>query len=109
VFLSTTNKRCVFFDWGISVTTTRLAIILAIALAALATGLCVQLPGSRAAAGDEPWCIIDDEGNSHCNYPTSQECLQAIASGAGSRGFCNVNSSPAPASAAQPVKRRAQH
>jgi hypothetical protein len=108
--------------WGIEVTKTvaQLAITLVgalapfaialapfvVALAALTAGLCVESEKARAAAGDEPWCIVDDEGNSHCNYATSQECLQATTSGYGSRGFCNVNPSPAPASA--PARRRAQ-
>jgi Protein of unknown function (DUF3551) len=65
---------------------------LTIAGAALAAGLCVRAPVSGAAGVDEPWCILDYEGNSHCYYRTSQDCLRAIANG--SRGFCNTNPSP---------------
>jgi len=80
---------------------------LTFAAAALAAGLCSGVPASRAAAaGAEPWCIVTDEGNTHCNYGSSQECLQAIANG--ERGFCNVNSSSPPSSAivAQPQHRK---
>jgi hypothetical protein len=83
---------------------------LTFAAAALTAGLCSGVPASRAAAGAEPWCVVTDEGNTHCNYDSSQECLQAIANG--ERGFCNVNSSglPSPATVAQPQhrKRRSQ-
>jgi len=83
---------------------------LAAAAAALAAGLCSGVPPSRAAAGSAPWCIVTDEGNTHCNYSSSQECLQAIAGG--ERGFCNVNSTGSLSSvtAAPPEhrKRRSQ-
>jgi len=80
---------------------------LALALAAVAAGLCCGAPASRAAAGAESWCIVDDEGNAHCNYATSQDCLQAVASG--NRGFCNVNSTAAPAAAAiRPARGKAR-
>jgi hypothetical protein len=79
---------------------------LTIASAALAAGLCGHSPPSRAAAGAEPWCIVTDEGNNRCNYASSQECLAAIAGG--EHGFCNVNSTPGPSSAAgaQPARRK---
>lgn len=80
------------------------------AAAAIAAGLYFNASPSRAAAGAEPWCVVTDEGNTRCNYGSSQECLQAIAGG--ERGFCNVNSSSPPSSAtvAQPQhrKRRSQ-
>jgi Protein of unknown function (DUF3551) len=78
----------------------------AIAIAALLTALLVALFGAvspgRAAAGSEAWCIVTDEGDQHCNYTSSQECLAAIASG--NRGFCNVNSSASPPATAAPVR-----
>ena len=77
--------------------------LMTIAAAALAAGLCFAVPAARAAAGAEPWCIIDVEGNPHCNYRSSQECLAAIASG--EHGFCNQNSSPAPSAAAAAPER----
>jgi hypothetical protein len=77
---------------------------LTLALAALGAGLCCGAPASRAAAGAEPWCIVDDEGNAHCNYATSQDCLRAVTGG--NRGFCNVNSSAPPAPATAPVQRK---
>jgi hypothetical protein len=97
-----------YANWKLSVlnTITRLMF----ATAAIAAGLYFNASPSRAAAGAEPWCIVTDEGNTRCNYGSSQECLRAIASG--ERGFCNVNSSgpPSPATAAQPQhrKRRSQ-
>jgi hypothetical protein len=68
------------------------ALALAIpALAALVTGLGAGNPPARAAGVNDAWCMIDWEGNSHCYYASSQECLAAVASG--SHGFCNVNPS----------------
>jgi hypothetical protein len=66
------------------------------ALAALVAGLCAGMPSGRAAGVNDAWCMIDWEGNSHCYYASSQECLAAVASGI--RGFCNVNPAAAPAS-----------
>jgi hypothetical protein len=77
--------------------------ICALALAALATGLGAGSPLARAAGVNDAWCMIDWEGNSHCYYASSQECLAAVASG--SHGFCNVN--PAAASAAGASSPRA--
>ena len=54
----------------------------------MAAGLCFGVPQSRASGGDAPWCIINDEGDLHCYYATSQACLQEIASG--NRGFCTT-------------------
>jgi Protein of unknown function (DUF3551) len=70
------------------------------ATAATAAALTFGVSPGRAAAGGEPWCIIDDQGNAHCNYATSQDCLQESAL---SRGFCTPNSS-----ASTPGKRSAQ-
>jgi len=78
---------------------------LTIAMPAVAAGLCCGASPARAAAGAEPWCIVDDEGNAHCNYATSQECL---AEAAISRGFCNVNSSAAPSAPPAHGKGRTQ-
>jgi hypothetical protein len=72
--------------------------IRALALVALATGLYAGNPPARAAGVNDAWCMIDWEGNSHCYYASSQECLAAVASG--SHGFCNVNPAAASASAA---------
>jgi len=79
---------------------------LTIATAALAAGWCCNAPPGHAAAGSEPWCIVTDEGDSKCNYATSQQCLQEVASG--NRGFCNMNSTagPSAAAAAQPARRK---
>jgi len=63
----------------------------ALALAALITGLCAGNPPARAAGVNDAWCMIDWEGNSHCYYASSQQCLAAVASG--THGFCNVNPS----------------
>jgi Protein of unknown function (DUF3551) len=69
-------------------------------------GLCGGALPSRAAGGEEPWCIIDSEGNLHCWYASSQACLQQIASG--NRGFCVQNpSGGASAPPAEPAQPRA--
>lgn len=83
----------------------KISAISVLAALVLAAGLCGGASQSRAAAGSESWCIVDDEGNTHCNYASSQDCLQAVASG--NRGFCNVNSLASPS---QPVAApRARH
>jgi hypothetical protein len=83
-----------------------LRILLGIAI--LTAGLCSGASTGRAAGGDAPWCIIDDEGNLHCWYASSEACLQQIAGG--NRGFCVQNpsgGSVAPAAPPQPrVSRR---
>jgi hypothetical protein len=82
--------------------------IRALALAALAAGLCTGNPPARAAGVNDAWCMIDWEGNSHCYYASSQECLAAVASG--SHGFCNVNPAASSAASSSPAasrKRRA--
>jgi hypothetical protein len=85
--------------------TVRLGSALAFALAVLAAGLCCG--AAHASAGAEPWCLNDDEGNSHCNYPSSQACLAAVSGGG--RGFCNVNSSGPAASAAAARAPASEH
>jgi hypothetical protein len=70
--------------------------MLAAAAVAAALGFAVfsgVSPG-WAAAGEEPWCVIDSQGDVHCNYATAQDCLQEVAL---SRGFCTQNSSTPPA------------
>jgi hypothetical protein len=79
-----------------------LKILLGIGVAA--ASLCLGALQSRASGGDAPWCIINDEGDLHCYYATSQACLQEIAGG--SRGFCTQNPSGSSAgTAAQPGPR----
>jgi len=64
---------------------------LTIAVAALAAGLCFDVPTSRASYyGDAQWCVMTfgDDVHWDCEFRTPQECLAAAA---GSRGGCNVN------------------
>jgi hypothetical protein len=77
------------------------------AFVALAALLCCGVSKGHAAAGNEAWCIVTDEGDTHCNYANAQECL-AVA--AGSHGFCNENSTGGSAPAPSPAreKRRAR-
>jgi hypothetical protein len=85
--------------------TVKLGTALAFGLTASSAVFCFS--AAHATAGAEPWCLNDDEGNSHCNYASSQACLAAVSGG--SRGFCNVNSSgvaPAAAPSPQRAKRR---
>lgn len=90
------------------ITTMKLSAALGFAFAACAAGFCLGAAPARAAAGAEPWCLNDDEGNSHCNYASSQACLAAVSGGG--RGFCNVNSSvPQTPPAPQRRKRHAQN
>lgn len=79
-------------------------IVLTVALAALA--LIPHAPAAHALAGEGAWCIVTDEGNTHCNYATSQECLAAVAGTRG--GFCNENSSGGAAPAASEGVRRSR-
>jgi hypothetical protein len=78
-----------------------LKILLGIGVAA--TSLCFGAPQSLASGGDAPWCIINDEGDLHCYYATSQACLAEIAGG--SRGFCTQNPGGSSAGTAQPEPR----
>ncbi len=78
-------------------------------IAAIAASLWLGAPQSRASGGDAPWCIINDEGDLHCYYATSQACLQEIASG--NRGFCVQNPAGSPAGTTaqpRPPRRRNQ-
>jgi len=79
---------------------------LALGIVALAASLWCGGTESRASGGDAPWCIINDEGDQHCYYVTSQACLQEIAGG--NRGFCvqNPAGSAAAASPEQQTLRR---
>ena len=83
----------------------KIFIRLTIAGSAVATGLCADLPASRASFGAAPWCLVKtgDDIYWDCQYNTSQECLRAIASGV--RGFCNVNPSPGAAKPAAAPRR----
>jgi Protein of unknown function (DUF3551) len=69
-------------------------------IAVATVAVCCGTQASLAASGEAPWCIIDDEGNLHCWYASSEACLQQIASG--SRGFCVQNPSGASAAPAEP-------
>jgi hypothetical protein len=82
--------------------TVKLGTALAFGLTASSAVFCFS--AAHATAGAEPWCLNDDEGNSHCNYASSQACLAAVSGG--SRGFCNVNSSGTPTPVAPPQRRR---
>jgi hypothetical protein len=70
----------------------------ALALAVLGASLCTGNPPAHADGVNSAWCMIDYEGNSHCYYASSQQCLAAVASGI--HGFCNVTPSASPAAAA---------
>jgi hypothetical protein len=90
------------FDWTSAMS--RLLPGLALGILVVVASLCCSGSSSFAAGGDEPWCIIDNEGNLHCWYANSQACLQQIASG--SRGFCVQNpSGSSAASAPEPQPR----
>jgi hypothetical protein len=84
--------------------TLKFCITFAFAFGVLAAGLCLGAAPAHATAGAVPWCLNDDEGNSHCNYASSQACLAAVSGG--SRGFCNVNSSGTPTPVAPPQRRK---
>ena len=65
-------------------------------------------PAGRPPAGvNDAWCMIDWEGNSHCYYASSQECLAAVASG--THGFCNVNPQATPSAASNAQASRGRH
>jgi hypothetical protein len=84
--------------------TVKLGTALAFGLTASSAVFCFSAAPAHATAGAEPWCLNDDEGNSHCNYASSQACLAALSGG--SRGFCNVNSSGASTPVAPPQRRK---
>jgi hypothetical protein len=81
-------------------------IVLGILIATIAA--CCSHEPARAASGEAPWCIIDNEGDLHCWYADSAACLQQIAGG--SHGFCLQNPSgaaaSAPAQSQAPARRR---
>jgi hypothetical protein len=81
----------------------RIFALFLLAIAAFTAGLCFKASLSRAGAGDAPWCIINDEGDLHCYYASSQACLAEIASG--NRGFCTQNPAASSSAAAQPAPR----
>jgi len=69
---------------------TKFILTVTIAAAALAAGLCFDMPASRASYGDAPWCLVKSGGEDSywdCEFKTFQECLQARAG----ISFCNVN------------------
>ena len=78
---------------------TKFILTVTIAAAALAAGLCFDMPASRASYRDAPWCLVKSGGEDSywdCEFKTFQECLQARAG----ISFCNVNPSGRPVAAA---------
>jgi uncharacterized protein DUF3551 len=72
----------------------RIIMRLAIAATVLAAATYFNVPASRAAVADGPWCArinLDDYLNEHCGYRTFEECRSATA---GDRGLCNLDSAP---------------
>jgi len=79
--------------------------------AALVTALAVQMPASQAGTvGNAPWCAVQNLGEGDvvwdCEFQTAEQCAPAVI--AGNRGFCNLNPSWTPVSAA-PVRHRKRH
>ncbi len=68
-------------------------------IAALAAATWVGTSSSRAY-GDAPWCAVINIGTGtvywDCQYPTFEACYHLGNILAGTRGFCNLNPSPAP-------------
>jgi hypothetical protein len=91
-------------DGGLAVL--KIFAFLLLAMAAFTAGLCLDAAPSSAGGGDAPWCIINDEGDLHCYYASSQACLAEIAGG--NRGFCTQNPSGSSAAAATPAPRAAR-
>ena len=61
---------------------TKFILTVTIAAAALAAGLCFDMPASRASYGDAPWCLVKSGGEASywdCEFKTFQECLQTRA------------------------------
>jgi hypothetical protein len=76
-------------------------------LASLAAGMFFDVPASRAIYfGDAPWCVVTTGDDIHwdCEYRTSQECIQALASAF--RGSCNVNPWPNPSPPTTVVRQK---
>jgi len=65
---------------------------LVLAVAALAAGLCFDVPASQAF-GNDPWCAVVSVGAGEvqwdCHYRSVEECRPNVI--AGNRGFCNMN------------------
>ena len=74
-------------------------------------GMCFDIsPGQASYFGDAQWCVVTfgDDVKWDCEYRSSQECIDALASGI--RGGCNVNpywrGPSTPAAGAQPKHRK---
>ncbi len=82
------------------------AAMLVLGAAAMAAGLVLAAPASRASySGDAPWCVMTfgDDVHWRCDYRSGEACVAAAAA---SRGHCNVNPySSAPPAPAGPAKR----
>ncbi len=55
---------------------TKFILTVTIAAAALAAGLCFDMPVSRASYGDAPWCLVKSGGEDSywdCEFKTFQE------------------------------------
>jgi len=55
---------------------TKFILTVTIAAAALAAGLCFDMPASRASYGDAPWCLVKSGGEDSywdCEFKTFQE------------------------------------
>jgi hypothetical protein len=109
------NRRtAVFFPWTNRGAAARELLVanktirLAIAITALAAAMCFDIPASRAAYGDAPWCLIKSGENTYwdCQYQSFQACLQERTG----VGFCNVNpSAPAEAQSKHTKQPAQQH
>jgi hypothetical protein len=84
-------------------TAVRIFALFLLGIAFFAAGLGLDMPQSLAGGGDAPWCIINDEGNLHCYYASSQACLAEIAGG--NRGFCTQNPAGGAAASTAPSER----
>ena len=81
---------------------------LILAVAAVATALCFNIPASQAY-GDAPWCAVVSTGAGDvewdCHYYSVEECVPNVL--AGNRGFCNHNPAwHAPKTVAHPMHRK---
>ena len=79
---------------------------LTIAIAALAAAMCLDIPASRAAYGEAPWCLVKSGENAYwdCQYQSFQACLQERYG----VGFCNVNPSAPAAALPKHIKQPVQ-
>ena len=67
---------------------------IALAIAALAAGLCfAAAPSEAGQVGNAPWCSVQMLGYGEqewdCEYATAAACAPTVISG--NRGFCNLN------------------